>query len=96
MINKNLSNYQWVSINKMNIEDIRKVLGNIKINRYATGGVDSANKGILEIIGDGSFWNKFVFYDGEFRLGSITEGVLEDNEIQFGHMFDDKVNTDKL
>ncbi|CAH9014557.1 hypothetical protein VP249E411_P0231 [Vibrio phage 249E41-1] len=96
MLNISLEDYVWVSINKMRVEDLSKVLRNILIDRYATGGVENANKGIREIIGDASFWNKFVFYKGKWRLGSINEGCLEDKELQFGHMFLDVVDLNKL
>lgn len=96
MINKNLENYQWVSINKMNVEDLDKVLRNIQIDRYATGGVESTNKSIREIVGDASFWNKFVFYNGKWRLGGTSEEVSQDKELQFSHMFLDNVNLSKI
>lgn len=96
MLNTALEDYDWVSINKMYVEDLNKVLRNIQIDRYATGGVESENKSIREIIGDGSFWNKFVFYKGKWRLGCINEDCLGENELQFGHMFLDNVDLNKL
>ncbi|CAH9017480.1 hypothetical protein VP193E371_P0234 [Vibrio phage 193E37-1] len=96
MLNMSLEDYSWISINKMYVEDLDKVLRNIQIDRSATGGVENANKSIREIIGDASFWNKFVFYKGKWRLGGINEGCLEDKELQFGHMFLDNVDLNKL
>lgn len=97
MINKNIETHSWVSINKMNVEDLRKVLKHVHINRYATGGVHAANLGILDLIGDGSYWNKFVwseFSGGKkgWRLGSVNESICEDKELQFAHMFTEGVN----
>lgn len=42
MINKNIETHSWISINKMNVEDLRKVLKHVHIDRYATGGVHAA------------------------------------------------------
>jgi hypothetical protein len=101
MINKDIETHQWVSISRMSVEDLRKVLTHIQINRYGLGGVESVNKGIREIIGDVSFWDKFVwseFSGGKkgWRLGSVDEQVMECNELQFAHMFKDDVDLSKL
>ena len=95
MLENNLEDYSWVSINKMSVENLDKILRNILIDRYATGGVESANKSIREIIGDASFWNKFVLYKGKWRLGSINESCLEDKELEFVHMFLDSTILNK-
>tara|TARA_R110002012_G_scaffold3875_2_gene17995 strand:+ start:3259 stop:3522 length:264 start_codon:yes stop_codon:yes gene_type:complete len=87
MLDIKLEDYSWVSIPKMKVEDLDKVLRSVLIDRYATGGVESANKSIREIIGDASFWNGFVFHKGKWRLGCIHEDCLEGKELQAKHMF---------
>lgn len=96
MINKNLDNHSWVAIPSLSVKDFGLILKHIEISRYATGGVDSVNKSIKEIIGDGSFWDKFIFYNGGWRLGGKPEEVLPENEIHPLHMFNDSVDLTKL
>ena len=83
MMNYKLENYTWVDIKKLSSKELDKILVNIEINRTGTGGVINANKGIKEIIGDSSFWDKFVYYNNSWRLGSINEEVLPSKEIKF-------------
>lgn len=59
------------------------------------------NRGILDLIGDGSYWNKFVwseFAGGKkaWRLGSVNEQVCEDKELQFTHMFTEDFDLKRL
>ena len=83
MMNYKLDNYIWVDIKKLSDKKLDKILSNIEINRAGTGGVINANKGIKEIIGDSSFWDKFVYYNNSWRLGSINEEVLPSKELKF-------------
>ncbi len=96
MLNKNLDNYTWVSIPSLPTRDFNLILEQICISRYATGGVSNANKSIKDIIGDGSFWDKFVFYEGKWRLGGKTEQCLPEMEIATVHMFSPYVDISTL
>ncbi len=101
MLETNIETYSWVSIKSMSVSDLQKVLKYIKIHRSGTGGVESANLGIRDIIGDIDFWDKFVwseFYGGKkaWRLGCINEVGLPDKELQFSHMFKEGVVPDHV
>jgi hypothetical protein len=92
MVNYKLENFVWVDLLKLSDEGLGKILRNIEIDRVGTGGVINANKGVKDIIGDSSFWDKFVFHNNKWRLGSIVEEVLPCKEISFESMFLPTIN----
>jgi hypothetical protein len=92
MVNYKLENFVWVNLLKLSDEELDKILRNIEIDRAGTGGVMNANKGVKDIIGDSSFWDKFVFHNNKWRLGSIVEEVLPYKEIRFESMFAPTIN----
>lgn len=88
---ENLPLHSWVNIKNLEEEELNEILESVYITRCALGGISAANKGIKEIIGDVSFWDKFVwcqFYNDRrgWRLGSCNEQGLSDKEITFEQM----------
>lgn len=83
--------HSWVDLKSTTMKDFDNILENIKINRYATGGVISSNKGIKEIVGDLSFWDKLVWGccgsdKPAWRLGCVNEACDPDKELHAKHL----------
>lgn len=95
MVNLDYENHSWLAFDKLNQEELQVLLKYVTIDRYALGGHEHANKGILEIVkGSGNFWDKFVVHEGKLRLGCSKESVLPSKELTIQDLF--KIPVDKL
>ncbi len=95
MVNSDYENHSWLAFDKLNQEELQVLLKYVTIDRYALGGPEHANKGILEIVKcSGNFWDKFVLHGGKLRLGCNKEGVLSSKELTIQDLF--KIPLDKL
>lgn len=103
MFNKNIPVHSFVDLRKTSCENLDLILKYVQVSRYGIGGVSNMNKGILEILGDMSFWQYLVYsatpVKGKFEwtLGSKHHNLCEENEIHALHIFSENIkDIDKI